>query len=243
MFLLYFAASEPHMVGFEYAEHGRLGDRLKLYNTDGSVYIAWTKPFMLSNGLKVTYGQINGLGGDFYGTAAPISDGIDFQDSVSRFLTAFHWLASDETRNPGEATEILNVLQQEVDLVNKAIDGKTDPSVFYAKYDKDETATFERITFSGPDGVPGYIGLAQINWDHFGADARKAYTAGHYAAIQVAVKGDLELTYAMIAHADHFLEDSFSAGHMRTPRRVLHNEIGTAGLCARVQSLQCYMSP
>lgn len=168
MFLLYFAAPEPHMVGFEYAEHGRLGDRLKLYNTDGSVSIAWTKPFMLPNGLKVTYGQINGLGGDFYGTAAPISDGIDFQDSVSRFLTAFHWLASDETRNPGEATEILNVLQQEVDLVNKAIDGKTDPSVFYAKYDKDETATFERITLSRPDGVPGYIGLAQINWDHFG---------------------------------------------------------------------------
>ncbi len=39
----------------------------------------------------------------------------------------------------------------------------------------------------------------------------------------------------MNAFADHFLEDSFAAGHMRTPRRYLHDtEIGgPADLCSK----------
>ena len=227
--------TQPILVGFEYAEHGRLGDSLTLQWTDKKSYRASSKPFTLPNGLHVTYGQINGLGGDFYGTADPISDGKDLQDSMDRFMAAFKWLAYDETRNPDEALKLLGILEQEVNTVDKAVAAGKDPSFAYANDIPDETTKFEEITISRPEGTPGYLGLAQINWDHFGADARKAYTAGHSLAIQTAIKGDLPLAYAMNGHADHFLEDSFSAGHMRTPRRVIHNDIGTADVCSKVK--------
>ncbi|KAM0795834.1 hypothetical protein BDR22DRAFT_825722 [Usnea florida] len=70
--------------------------------------------------------------------------------------------------------------------------------------------------------------LARVDWDHFGPDARTAYNAGHHAALDIALKGGddhLELAYAMNAFADHFLQDSFAAGHLRTPRRALHKRI------------------
>lgn len=64
--------------------------------------------------------------------------------------------------------------------------------------------------------------LAQLNLDHFGADGRTAYNAGHYTAIEAAANGNLELAYSMNAFADHFLGDAFASGHFRTPRRKLH---------------------
>ena len=70
------------------------------------------------------------------------------------------------------------------------------------------TRKLEEIT-SGRSDFPGYAGLAQINWDHFGDDARTAYNAGHATAIQRAIDGDLEGAYALNAFADHFLQDSF----------------------------------
>ena len=72
--------------------------------------------------------------------------------------------------------------------------------------------------------TPSYLDLSRLNFDHFGADAHAAYNAGHYCAMEEAAKpkGDLDVAYAMNAFADHYLGDLFSAGHMRTPRRLLH---------------------
>ncbi|MCJ1401447.1 hypothetical protein MMC11_004660 [Xylographa trunciseda] len=223
-------------VNFEYGEHHKLGDALTLRWNDGKSYLAHEKPFTLPNGLKVTYGQINGLGGDFYGTAYPVSDGLGIEEQVRRFLAAWEWLAIDNTRNPGEAEELLAVLQSEVDAITEALNNKVDPSILYSGL-PDRTFAFEKITITRPLEAPGYLGLAYMNYDHFGADAHTAYVAGHTAAIQVALGGkpdDLPLAYAMNAHADHFLEDSFSAGHLRTPRRLLHNFLGDADICAKL---------
>lgn len=39
----------------------------------------------------------------------------------------------------------------------------------------------------------------------------------------------------MNAFADHFLEDSFATGHMRTPRRMLHGSVNLAAdACVKV---------
>lgn len=85
-----------------------------------------------------------------------------------------------------------------------------------------------------PSGFPSYLGLARKNWDHFGPDARITYNAGHATALQVAANGDLEKAYTLNAFADHFLEDSFSSGHLRTPRRGLHSMLDlTADACAK----------
>lgn len=190
--------------------------------------------FQLPNGLILTYGQINALAGDFYGTGRPISDGTNDQDRFSRFLAAYDTLANGSPRQPKEANDILAVLQAEIDAVNNALIHHQDPSVAYSTL-PDVTWKLEEITF-GRSGIPGYIGLAQINWDHFGADARTAYNTGHAAAIQRAIGGDLEGAYTLNAFADHFLEDSFSSGHLRTPRRHLHKPPPdlTADACAKV---------
>jgi hypothetical protein len=126
-----------------------------------------------------------------------------------------------------------------VTAINNALEKGIDPSSVYATL-PDETANFEEITISRPSDQPSYLGLAKINWDHFGADARTAYNAGHTMALQEATKGKdpkyLISAYTMNAFADHFLEDSFSAGHTRTPRRQLHSESGDADLCAKVSN-------
>ncbi|KAF2014386.1 hypothetical protein BU24DRAFT_481845 [Aaosphaeria arxii CBS 175.79] len=218
---------------FEYAEHSYLGDALTLAWNDGNSYVAKNKPFSLPNGLTLTYGQINGLAGDFYATVNPISDGKDLQDQIARFKAAWHWLAIDTTRNPKEARDILGYLNKEVEMVQAALDKGQDPSTVYPEI-PDVTAELQILTVTRPAECPSYLKLAQINWDHFGVDARTAYNACHSAALSVAAGGDLLLGYAMNAFGDHFLQDSFAAGHMRTPRRKLHDTLGDADLCAKM---------
>ncbi|KAI0340287.1 hypothetical protein BDW22DRAFT_1379022 [Trametopsis cervina] len=215
-------------------EHCFIGDAIKLTLANGSRVAASDHKFTLPNGLSLTYGQINGLSGDFYGTSNPISDGANDQDRSMRFVTAYNTLANDSSRQPREAMDILKVLQAEVDAVNEALRNHQDPSVAYSKL-PDVGPKLEQITV-GRSGIPGYLGLAMINWDHFGQDARTVYNTGHALAISRAVSGDLEGAYAINAFADHFLEDSFSAGHLRTPRRILHKPLPdlSADACAKL---------
>ncbi|KAK0435993.1 hypothetical protein EV421DRAFT_1833562 [Armillaria borealis] len=114
--------------------------------------------------------------------------------------------------------DILAMLQAEVDAVNVALANHQDPSVIYAQLPA-VNAKLELVTFGR---------------NHFGADARTVYNAGHSTAIQKAISWDLDGAYAMNVFADHFLEDSFSAGHLRTPRRLLHKSTDiTADACAK----------
>jgi len=218
---------------FEYKEHSYIGDAIKLTLVDGEPVAASSHRLRLPNGLDLTYGQINALAGDFYGTHDPISDGRDDQDRSTRFLAAYDPLANGGPRQPKEAGDILDVLQAEIDAVNTALVNHQNPSVTYSTL-PDVTSKLEEIT-SGRSGIPSYLELARINWDHFGVDARTTYNTGHAIAIQRAIDGDLEGAYALNAFADHFLQDSFSSGHLRTPRRQLHKSLDlTADVCAKV---------
>jgi len=218
---------------FEYAEHCFIGDSITLTLANGEKVAASDHKLKLNDTLSLTYGQINGLGGDFYGTYDPISDGKDLQEQIERFVRAYNTLADGGPRLPKEAFDILKVLQAEVDAVNEALKHHQDPSTVYPKLE-DVDKTLEWLTIGRDSKVPSYWKLAAINWDHFGGDAHTAYRAGHTIAIQRAVKGDLEGAYAMNAFADHFLEDSFSAGHLRTPRRLLHGTLPAADYCAKL---------
>ncbi len=201
--------------------------------------MARTWNFKLSNGLPLTYGKICGLAGDFYGTDRPISDGTTFADQVARFHLAFNFLAQEKERTPAEAADILGILQQEVDAVNEAIKEQNDPWDVHPALPNVNLKLEWATTGRSPPAL-SYLNLAKINWDHFGPDARIAYNAGHRAALDIALKGgndNLELAYAMNAFADHFLQDSFSAGHLRTPRRALHQSLlPFADVCAKVCS-------
>ena len=87
------SANISHPIVYEYAEHSYVGDAIMLSLKDGKRVPAKTHKFTLKNGLSVTYGQINGLAGDFYGTKKPISDGADARARASRFQAAFDSLA------------------------------------------------------------------------------------------------------------------------------------------------------
>lgn len=216
-------------------EHCFIGDATSLTLSDGRKVAASDFKLQFPNGLAVTYGQINGLA-DFYGTFDPISDGRDESERSTRFERAFETLAGRAPRQPQEAQDILNVLQAEVDAVNEALKNHQDPSVVYSQL-PDVSAKLDSITWGRRD-TPRYRDLVQINWDHFGEDAMAAYNAGHKAALRKALTGDLEGAYAVNAFADHFLEDWFSAGHLRTPRRALHKPSDiSADICAKVRCI------
>ena len=226
-------------LGFEYAEHRFLGDTIHLKNSSDKDIEAASWKFTLSNGLKLTYGEICALAGDFYGTDKPISDGKTLEDQATRFLLAFNQLAYEKDHTPSEAPKILEILQAEVGKVNEAIADHKDPWDVYPTL-PDVNISLELATSGRPAPALSYAGLAEVNFDHFGLDARIAYTAGHRSALDIALKGgndNLEMAYAMNAFADHFLQDSFAAGHLRTPRRALHREINLfADLCAKVRA-------
>ena len=211
---------------YEYAEHAYLGDMLPLKWHDGHSYLASKKPFTLENGLQVTYGQINALGGDYCGSDSPICQGGNLREQISRFFEGWRTLAVDRGRTLDDLRSIMKMKEDEVNLINEAVHANKDPSQVYREKVPSTRDNLQAALGGLLRPKKGYVGLALINFDHFGGDARIAYNAGHLAALEHAASGKnplhLEVAYAMNAFADHFLEDSFASGHIRTPRQKLH---------------------
>ncbi len=233
------------MPQFEGGEHTAIGDQVLLFfSADDKGTPAYLVPLSLPNGLNLTYGQVLALGGDFYGIPdQPISDGATAADRQQRFANAYNSLAQ-RPASKAEATQILAVMQIEIDAVNKAINNGEPASVAYKKLGDSLSEQWNRITGGGSAISPWipmgrYLKLAATNWDHFSQCAVLAYTAGHTLAMQQAVtarqmsnapqqKLALMQAYAMNAFADHFLTDLFSSGHMRSPRKQLNDTVTPA---------------
>lgn len=217
---------ENDQIEFNYAEHKMMGEMLSL-KWSKTESTSGTRELTLPNGVKLSYGEINGLGGDFFGSYHPVCTGKDFGQQCQYFMDVFDTLGKS-----GKALSEVDSLRQnreeEVEAIAKAI--STGQSTFEAYKslkregvisglsEEDEEVTL--ITMKGEG--PSYLRLAQINLDHFGKDAVTAYNAGHYCALKTASEGQLETAYAMNAFADHYLGDCFASGHYRTPRRRLH---------------------
>ncbi|RAL07128.1 uncharacterized protein BO97DRAFT_464592 [Aspergillus homomorphus CBS 101889] len=207
-------------------DHIFLGDALKLKVAEGTK-LARDVRFALPNGLKLTYGEINALAGDFYGTWEPISDPDEPYERTNCFNRAWETLALGGDSRKVEANNILAIIYDQKAAVEQRIkDGESPANAYKAVYVDDQmwNFKFQGVTGARKDlGLPTYVNLAAVDWDHFGADARLVYRVGHDAAVAHAYQtGDLMTAYAKNAFADHFLQDSFSAGHVRTPRRALH---------------------
>lgn len=231
----------PQNVMFEGGEHTAIGDSAFLYFSASEPGIpAYSLPIPLPNGLRLTYGQIVSLGGDFYGLPdAPISDGATAADRITRFTNAYNSLAVAAAA-AAEAPQILQVMQTEIDAVNAALQQGQSASSAYAALGDTLSEQWNRITGGGSIISPWvplgrYLNLAAVNWDHFGAHAVLAYQAGHAAALAQALAARaappaqqgqaLGYAYAMNAFADHFLSDLFSGGHITTPRKELYEGV------------------
>ncbi len=235
------ARDGPGKVEFEGGEHTAIGDSALLYFSAADPGTPASRvQLVLPNGLSLSYGQIVALGGDFYGIPdQPISDGATLADRVRRFSNAWDTLATARGAL-SEAPQILEVMQQEIDAVNKALSEGQPASAAYKALGDTLSAQWNKITGGGSRLSPWYpfgryMQLSAVNWDHFGEHAVAAYQAGHNAALMQAVAArDLPLSqqrralgwaYAMNAFADHFLSDLFSGGHIRTPRKELYDSV------------------
>jgi hypothetical protein len=233
---------------FEGGEHTAIGDSALLYFPD----VPGGEPSFLvklglPNGLALTYGQIISLGGDFYGIpSAPISDGATADERKARFSNAYNTLAVAPAAS-AEAPKILAVMREEIIAVNKAMAAGQPASAAYKQLGDTLSAKWNVITGGGSfvsDWYPlgRYLQLSAMNWDHFGQWAVLAYEAGHAVAIKQAIDASrappaqrrqlLAYAYAMNAFADHFLTDLFSGGHIRTPRKYLHDTVTPSGVGA-----------
>ncbi|KAI5360188.1 hypothetical protein Slin14017_G097490 [Septoria linicola] len=213
---------------FDYAEHMFMGNQVNLTFPTYSEVAKGVKFRLGTNGLNLTYGEINALGGDFFGTFEPIMRGKDFAEQCELFRKAYTTLA-DAPGGFTAANKIQDIMKDEVTEIGKATDDghKTaDTLELYRKLKastkalSDEDKKLNEAT--GGIGMPSYLALAQLNLDHFGWGAITSYNAGHYCAIEAARQGDLVKAYTMNAFADHYLGDCFSSGHFRTPRARLH---------------------
>ena len=225
---------------FNFAEHQFMGNMILLTMPDGTEQAKDLK-FRLGNDLDLTYGEINALGGDFFGTFTPIMRGKDFDEQCDLFRKAYATLAYA----PGgftAAPKIQDIMKDEVDELGAATDfghHTADTLELYRKMKASKKALSDEDKAlndaTGGTNMPSYLALAQLNLDHFREGAIIAYNAGHYLAMQEASKGDLVKAYTMNAFADHYLGDCFSSGHFRTPRATLHG--GDDGVQAAIDKI------
>ncbi|WP_051366977.1 hypothetical protein [Hamadaea tsunoensis] len=227
----------------ESAEHAWIGDQLTLEFEAGKrkaagfgLHIRLGESF--EYGPKITYGQGIALGGDFYGVVdQPICTAAD---PVGVFRQGWFQLATPYI--PHERSRILGIMEVEIRRVMAAFDAGEDPSKVYEEIGDRYSVDWAFET------VFRYPRLSMTNFDHFGANAVKAYSVGHGVALdeaRLAAKEPkdsvmrltrLERAYAMNAFADHFLTDLFSTGHLRVPRVELYDTIDdklVAGKLAR----------
>lgn len=81
------------------------------------------------------------------------------------------------------------------------------------------------------------LSAMHANHDHFGDRALFAFTFWHRSAVEAAARGRLHTALILNAFADHYLEDLYVPGHVRTARRGLadaasmglHNQFNRAG--------------
>jgi len=173
---------------------------------------------------------------DFFGDAeSPISSaGGCFNNAFDALLAADGKVIREIiSRINGDATAIVKHPEKRPCIV---LEGRSAVSnIFYSWV----TTSLRSFRFAS------YLALTEVNFDHFGDDARTAYHRGHTAALEeawmLARAAGVEQRAAVIQRALakeffalHFLTDLFAAGHVRTPRLALFNyvekHLGGAGL-------------
>lgn len=236
--------------GFESLEHKYMGDLVQLHLPEANSTNAGLK-LNLPNGLKLSYGEMIMYAADMFGNPEkPVSD-CEENDRLSCFKSQFEAIATQGRPSDKRCSNPINQarnLIQYIEVISKELEKSRQAGVddgdYYYKRNINISKQLNKLTCGGsiisafiPYGT--YLRLAQVNYDHFVPDSLIAYKAGHRYALETALKGFtrqregnideanklLELAYAQNAFANHYLTDSFSAGHMRTPRRAIAENI------------------
>jgi hypothetical protein len=208
-----------------FAEHRFLGDSLRSHSNDPSPQTTHAVPttLVLENGLEVTYGEINGFAGDYFGFDRPMSlesDMKKMKDIFQRWFDLLGYSPGGKTKAEAISKELKPVNDQADQVLRSQSQHGTEDLAGIYKNNTLDVWHLDNVT-KDPKWANGasFMQLLETNSDHFGAEARGSYNAGHALAIDLATQGQLEKALAVNAFADHFLQDSFAAGHMRVPRK------------------------
>ncbi|KAG8670479.1 hypothetical protein FPOAC1_009895 [Fusarium poae] len=209
--------------------------------------------------VKLTFGRIIALAGDFYSTHAddnrtPVC-GAFFAESPSlstpegwnaaviRFRSAVQSLKDDTDRNLIGIGDLIDKEKKGTDEAEKEIkDGENKGdlhTIANAYHDHGCGIPTNKAWIEATIGLNNpksslYAWLSYINADHFGDDALTAYKVGHSEAMRLAKEAGaktsntdkangLQDAYMHEAFCLHYLTDAFSSGHIRAPRRQIHN--------------------
>ena len=111
-------------------EHILIGDAIKLHKPGGGGGSSAQRPLTLPNGLKLSYGQIIALGGDFYGVPKePIVDPTEKPNErvsgrCKRFMAAYSTLAHDHVKE--EVDQKLKIMTEEKSAIEDELVEKWD---------------------------------------------------------------------------------------------------------------------
>jgi hypothetical protein len=206
----------------------------------------------LSNGLELSYGQIIMLAGDFFAIAkTPISLCGEKKQQVC-FEKAFASLAINgnlkdtQCQSPTvQAKGFLAFYDDVLVQLTLARENNIPDWQFYYQHSGEFNKKLNQISCGGSFISPyipfgNYLKLSQNNIDHFIPHALEAYRVGHTAALNDALKAHhvfftkndktkakqlLTQAYAKNAFASHYLTDALSSGHMRVPRKKIHDTV------------------
>lgn len=193
--------------------------------------------------LKLSYGEIIALAGDFIGmTDNSISQDVDLKEFErmryeleQNFHKAFNYLLpfdGNAVYQNNNLEYLRGLFKNEYKGLILALNKKHGVHFHNASSHSVTSKIKDQWAYAKS---PGYADMLSINVDHFGDEAKISYAIGHTLALEKAKeafnleqKGDrdgavdlLNLAYAMDAFGSHYLTDLFSSGHLRTPRNGL----------------------
>ncbi|KAF4621926.1 hypothetical protein G7Y89_g14417 [Cudoniella acicularis] len=201
--------------------------------------------------VKLGFGRIIALAGDFYSTheddnRTPIcgafTSGIQdvnfppgFEAATRRFRSAVQSLKDDTDRNLVQINDLMDAENHGVDEAQHQATSRNPQNPIYTianAYHNHEcgiptNTEWWKATMGLKNPKAGlFTWLCYINADHFGSDAVTAYKVGHNEAMRLARSAGQKSSdrERADAFALHYLSDLFSSGHLRTPRRQLHND-------------------
>ncbi|CAF3473750.1 unnamed protein product [Fusarium graminearum] len=212
-----------------FAEHRFLGDSVDIHQSlaeDPKSPNGHTASTMhLTNGLAVSYGEINGLAGDYFGLDKPISSEPNHEQMKKMFRRWFDMLDfSPAGKLKAEAIrkELNSTNEKALAVMSANSDNAADELAAVYKNNPLDITHLEDVSKDTRWAIGStFMQLLEGNVDHFAAEARATYDAGHAVALELAAEGHLDIALAVNGFADHFLEDSFAAGHIRVPRREI----------------------
>lgn len=229
---------------FSTPEHKELGDSLQLptIQADGNltdvaaqnyrmpIFALVNDKIVENKDLKLTAGEIVMMSGDYFGVPKqPIADNSQQKNltvtdlSKARFTAAYNTLAKD-----GSTVEMQTLLK-----------------INTTQYCKNETLNSYLQQIHLILYKPKFLTLVKNNIDHFNPWAKQAFKSGQAVATDIALLAHeayarqdyatanqyLQLSLQNLLYAEHFLSDTFSAGHARIgeSRLVMKKQFGDLG--------------